>query len=185
MELIGTEKNDADLIVRTTNNYREEAKTAKRDRMEINKRNFDVYHLKQDLSHKLAGQSREFLGKQTLAVEQITSFFQQGLIDFGDWFGVELENGLKEDEAFLTESEVRTLLERQLEFADLYTTIHDSIKLGLLGSLIIVKVHGVFQDKPMFEAKKKLVGFSFKDKLVRKDKKIWRLKYTVVRQEDY
>ena len=81
-------------VIQTTKNYITESTQAKTGRMQLNRDNFDCYHLMQDYSHKTAGQSKEFLSKQSMAVEQITAFFQQGLVDIGDWFSVELSPGM-------------------------------------------------------------------------------------------
>ena len=56
---------------------RQEAADAKADRMDQNKSNWEIFHLKQDWSYKRKGQSKEFLPKTAMAVEQIASFLQQ------------------------------------------------------------------------------------------------------------
>ena len=92
-ELIEESFSDED-VVRIVGNYKREADQAATVRLEQNKLNFDFYHLRQDFSHKQAGQSVEFLPKQMMAVEQITSFMQQGLVDLGDWFGAVARHSL-------------------------------------------------------------------------------------------
>ena len=78
-----------DPVVQVVTSYRQQADQAKRNRMDQNRENLDCYHMRQDWSHKIAGQSKEFLAKQAIAVEQFASFLQQGLIDKGNWFSVE------------------------------------------------------------------------------------------------
>ena len=55
----------------------DESDSTKHTRMELNRNNFDIYHLRHDFSHKKKGQSKEVLAKVAMAVEQIRSFFQQ------------------------------------------------------------------------------------------------------------
>jgi hypothetical protein len=88
-------------LVRLSTQYVRESEEAKRDRMDRNKVNFDVFHLRQDYSHKQPGMSREFLAKQPMAVEQIVSFFQQGLTDTSDWFTITVPYGAKKNSHFL------------------------------------------------------------------------------------
>lgn len=175
--------NDHSIIIRTTKNYLEESRWAKRDRMEKNKINFDTFHLRQDFSHKIPGQSREFLPKQAMAVEQITSFFQQGLIDLDEWFKVTPAPGVSNP--MFSENEISLLLQRQLNKTDFYTVVGDAIKLGLLGSLMIAKVHGRWVKKPHYYTTEKFEGDRFKKQLMRADKKQWELRIDLIRQEDY
>lgn len=151
--------------------------------MDKNKLNFDVYHIRQDFSHKRPGQSREFLPKQAMAVEQITSFFQQGLVDNQEWFHMTPSDGVKKP--MFTENEATLLLSRQLEKAKILHFVGDSIKVGLLGSLMIAKVHGEYIKHPVYYTKKKLSGFKVKDVLMKEERPYWRLKLDLIRQEDY
>lgn len=170
-------------IVQTTLNYIEEAKEAKRDRMRLNVKNFDCFHYRQDFSHKIEGQSREFLPKQALAVEQIVSFFQQALVEIGEWYGVEKAPGVVD--ALFTDREVRLLLNRQLEKAGLLAFVGDGIKLGLLGSLIISKIHGELKMAPVYYTELKQGPEKNKQVLKRAEKRTWQLKLDLVRQEDF
>lgn len=171
-------------IVRTSTNYYQEAKYAKRDRMLLNKRNFDTYHLKQDFSHKKTGQSKEFLPKQQLAVEQISGFIQQSLVDIGDWAKVEAEDGIENPKILPEEMTLLTM--RQLEKAKFYGKVTDMIKLGLLGGLIIVKVHGKYTNKPRFYPQTVSDGGKLSRKLfVDRSKKVWELQVDLIRHEDY
>jgi hypothetical protein len=163
----------------------EESRQSKIDRMNKNGRNFDCYHLKQDYSHKIPGQSREFLPRQTMAIEQVASFFQQALADIGEWYGVERAPGIKAADSLFTEQEVRELINRQLERADFLTYVGDGIKLGLLGSLIISKVHGEKVDKPIYYTEYKSLGNNKKVVLKKAEKKKWQLKLDLVRHENF
>lgn len=174
---------EAQEIIQTTLNYVEEAREAKRDRMRANAKNFDCFHYRQDFSHKIEGQSREFLPKQALAVEQIVSFFQQALVEPGEWYGVEKAPGV--GDALFTDREVRLLLNRQLEKAGLLPFVGDGIKLGLLGSLIISKIHGEMKMTPVYYTELKQGPEKNKQVLKRAEKKTWQLKLDLIRQEDF
>lgn len=167
-------------VVRTTQQYISEAKEARRDRMYQNKQNYEAYHLVQDYSHKREGQSKEFLPKQAMAVEQISSFFQQGLIDTGEWFKVDPEPGV--DDPILSDNETVLLLSRQLDKNNFYTFVGDAMKLGLLGSLMIAKVGGQYKSKPIYHAKHDENG---KRRLYKHTKDFWELNLSLLRQEDY
>lgn len=170
-------------IRRISWNYLEEARESKRDRLEKNKLNFDVYHIRQDYSHKRPGQSREFVPKQAMAVEQISSFFQQGLVDNQSWFHMTPSPGVVNP--IMSENEGDLLLERQLKKANVLHFVGDSIKAGLLGSLMIAKVHGRFVKKPVYYTKKKLQGMRMKDVLMKEERDQWELKFDLIRHEDY
>ena len=171
-------------IVRIVQGYKNEAKDAKLNRMNQNRENFECYNLRQDFSHKREGQSQEFLAKQQGAVEQITSFLQQGLMDQGDWYSVEEEPGVK-NPAILGE-EIRKLLSRQLDKCKYDSHVADSIKSGALGSLMVTKIHGtrVTSSKYKTETKWNFLAKNRK-KLIRVDKSVWQLRLSLVRQEDW
>lgn len=174
---------DESNVIKLTINYIRESEQAKRDRMDKNKVNFDTYHLRQDYSHKRPGQSREFIPKQAMAVEQITSFFQQGLIDIDEWFKITPSPGVVNP--MITENEATLLLQNQLNKAGFYSVVGDAIKLGLLGSLMIFKVHGRYKKVPTYRATDKFDGQKYKKILTRADKKQWELVVDLIRQEDF
>lgn len=181
-------------------NCKEEAYTAKRNRMVQNRDNFESYHLRQDYSHKQRGQSKEFIAKQQNAVEQITSFLQQGLMDQGDWFRIESQPGITNPLVLPKEMEKLTL--RQLEKNKFPLFMSDSIKVGLLGSLMVVKVSGKVVTKCNYRVESvvspgetaEAISADYasvlkfgktKKKLYRIEKDIWELSLALVRQEDY
>lgn len=172
-----------DPIFTIIDNYVHEAKEAKRRRMDQNRENFDCYHLNADYSHKQKGQSTEFLNKQQMAVEQITSFLQQGLVDETDWFDIEKEDNAQMQT--ITEDDIKKLLNRQLHKIGMPAFAADSLKMGLLGSLMICKVHGKSYIKSEFQIQQKEQTISNKVKLTREDKNYWGLNLTLVRHEDY
>lgn len=178
-----TPRDDAQ-IIRATYSYREEANVAKRDRMVQNRLNWDTYNLKGDFTHKKRGQSREFLPKQSLAVEQISSFFHQAMLDVGDWWSCDYAKGMKDLK--IKPHEIQRLTQRQLEKIHFDEKVEDLLKLGLIGSLAIAKIHGEFVKKPVFYTQSKI---NDEDKmehtLYRAEKPCWQAKIDLIRQEDF
>lgn len=172
-------------IINCLTNYRQEASMARQDRMSQNAVNFDSYNLRQDWSYKLKGQSREFIPKMSMAVEQAASFLQQGLTDMGDWFMVEPQPGLTEDMLKVKTKTVYLLLQNHLSKTGFMNKVGDASKLGLIGSLMIAKVGGKYVNKPIYKAKTELKNGSYKKSLVKMEDKVWELDISLVRQEDY
>lgn len=172
-------------IITCMTNYRMEARMARQDRMDQNKINFDSYHLRQDWSYKQKGQSREFLPKMSMAVEQASTFLQQGLTDLGEWFRVEPEPGLNEDAMRVKPKTVYLLLNRQLVKTGFMNKVGDASKLGLIGSLMIAKVGGRYANKPKYRVKTELKNGKFSKQLLKMEDKAWELDISLIRQEDY
>jgi hypothetical protein len=162
-------------------NYMDEADDARKKRMDANQENFDCYHLRADWSHKERGQSKEFLGKQQSAVDQISSFLQQGLIDVKKWFEVQMNEGVVARE--ITPDVLQSLMKEEMDRIGPAEFVSDSVKLGLLGSLIICKVHGERVRKSVFEVDQQESEEGVR--LNRRDKFKWQLKLDLLRQEDY
>lgn len=181
---MGKELKDSD-IINCSQNYRNESDTAKAPRMEKNKLNFQAYHLEQDFSHKLKGQSKEFLPKVATAVEQNANIIQQGLLDIGAWFKVDSQEGIDPDVLKIKPSTIYRLLDRQLQKDGFVKKIGDAVKLGMLGGLIIAKVTGKYVNKPKFVSKKTLKNGKYYNTLERMEDKAWQLDIRLIRQEDY
>lgn len=164
---------------------RREAEDAKRDRMELNEDNFDMYHLKHDFSHKQEGQSQEILSKVAMAVEQIRSFFQQSLVNLGDWWRAEAYFPGTEQGMLIRPEEITKLTSFKLEQAKYFNHVGNEIQSGLLGSLVISKISGEMEDKPKFVARKKGRGKQLKRWVEKIEDKTWKLKFEVVRQENF
>ncbi len=160
-------------IVTTTWGYKNEAEIARKKRMDRNRRNIDIYHLRQDYSHKQQGQSKEFLARQQVATDQLVSFLTQGLIDLGLWFSVKSLKGA--DEPVLTNDEIQKIIQRQLEKNDFYYKINDVLKVGALESLMIIKVGGMMSQKGQFVSKVSDDGTDRRE-LQRIEKPVWDLK---------
>lgn len=161
------------IIVKTSEIYTQENREGRRLRLEQNRINWDIYHLNQDFGHKRPGQSREFLPKQAMAVEQITEFFQQGLMDIDDWWRCDYAPGVDEAKMPITNLETKKITDWYLDNLHngegLLPFIGDSVKSGLIGSLIIIKVHGGLKKKSFYQFENKVVQEqvqSVKDKII-------------------
>ncbi len=157
MENVTTETSPTeteDKILKTSLEYTREAEDARLKRLDQNRVNWDVYHLNQDYGHKRPGQSKEFLAKQAMAVEQTTEFFQQGLVDIDDWWRVDYQDGVQEQQLPITKEEVKKITDFYFDKLNggegLVPFIGDSVKSALLGSLAIAKVYGNVKKKSFY-----------------------------------
>lgn len=164
---------------------RDEAEEAKRSRMIRNKDNYDMFHLRHDFSHKEEGQSQEVLSKQSMAVEQIKSFFQQALADLGDWWKCEARFSDNEQGMLIRPHEITKLTNYMLDRSRYFNHVGNSIETALLASLAITKTHGCLKSKPKYVARKKGRGKTFKRYLEKIEDKTWELKFDIVRPENY
>ena len=134
-------------VLKVVRESRDEADEARRRRMELNARNMDAFMDLQDWSEKTEGQSTEFLPKISTSAEQFSAFVKRALVQFGDWFSVNLMEGVQ---PVLTDTQIKKIC--QFFFASmpdginktstLERIIGDGAKMGLLESLIIFKVYG-------------------------------------------
>lgn len=160
-------------IVKAITECKTEASLARTERMKLNQRNRDAFHGRQDWSHKQAGQSAEFLPKTASSVEQFSAFIKRGLTQFGDWFSVDMP-----EDSSLTADDVRELMKSYLEVmpsqynktTSASLILSDGSKVGLLESLMIIKVHGEMVERPRRYGKKF---------------KAWRLRWDLIPTEDY
>lgn len=177
------ESYDEGYIIRWMLQCRDEAKLSKFDRMQQNKQNFDVYHGRHDFSHKLEGQSRETLNMQAMAVESTCSFFQQALIDEGDWFDIRALDPANEERLKVRPEIVHDLIQHELERAKMLRHVGLGVKSGILGALWITKVHGEYKPIPAYVVNRD--PSSRKARLKKVDKKSWQLRLDVVNQQHY
>lgn len=180
---MANEMTDAD-VVKYILACRDEADIAKTDRMVTNRDNYNCFHLRHDFSHKQDGQSTEVLSKQSMAVEQIKSFFQQALADLGDWWSAECAYGGGEAMKVRPE-EITKLTNYKLERAGYFSHVGNSIESALLASLAISKVRGVSCPKPKFIARKKGRGKGLKRWIEKTDDETWDIEFDNVRAENY
>jgi hypothetical protein len=165
-----------------------ESNQAKADRIQQNKENLDCYHMRQDWSHKQRGQSREFLAKVNVASEQFVSFLHQGLVDKGDWFAIENASGVADQARIIAPEDMFKILRNELEKADFYNVAGDSLKMGALQSLMILKIHGCMVPKYRFRTERERTGFfkqNVKTKLLKEERMVWQLKLSLVRPENF
>ena len=175
----------------------DQADLARRDRIERNRRNRDVFLGRQDFSYKIPGQSREFLPKVPMSIEQMTSFVKRSLVQSDDWFSVTVDRQLEE---FIYGSQVSSLLRVFLnnlwadggQTTNISTVISDAVKIGLLESLMILKVHGGIVRKHRFFTEPGELITEESGKLRRgsptlkqSEEEEWRLRIDLVRPEDY
>lgn len=179
-------------IVRTIKSYRRESEGAKKRRLELTRANLDAYMGVQDWSHKIDGQSTEFLPKVPTAVEQFAAFIKRSLTQFGSWFSVDF--GLNTTTA-LTQHHAIALLQAFFDDmpsgeADSHTidvVLTDASKAGLLEAQMILKVHGCQVERRSFaviDRENEETGQA-EQALDTKSTYPWRLKVDLVRIEDY
>lgn len=121
-------------IVQIIESYKTESSQASITRRAQTNLNYDTFNSIQDWSEKIAGQSTEFLPKMSLAVRQFANFIRKGLIGSSDWFEAEVKGG------WLTETDVFKLMLTQLKGTNFPTAIMDSVSVGSLSGLCVLKV---------------------------------------------
>jgi len=142
-------------IVDAVNSFRSDAHEARKNRLKKNRWNRDAFEQKQDFSHKMEGQSTEFIPKTSEAADQFSAFVKKSLISFGDWFSMDFK-----DESLISSESARKLLKCHLENlpiegdwankTDFFTIMTDATQTSLLEVFMIFKVHGRSIDRPHF-----------------------------------
>ncbi len=178
-------------VTRAILSYYHEARHAKHTRMLKNRDNFETYNHRANWSHKTKGQSKEFIPKQSVAVENLVSFLQQGLVDHDKWFAIDDAPGYLQknidQRTVVTKEDMEKILGYFLKKNDFQNYVADGLKLGFLGSLMISKIGGkkesiisdiqaVLSD-PEDEDSEKVPEITWKD--------VWCLDLGLVRQEDF
>lgn len=184
-------------VVNAVREFKKEAENARRTRLKRNRVNREAFLSQQDWSHKRKGQSREFLPKTSVAVEQLTAFIKRALTQFGAWYEPVLGRGSKSP---ISATQIRALMDCYLgnlvvedgKVSNFATQLTDGIKSGSLESLIIFKIHGVRMPHREFvvEPGDPFVseGGTFEvgeDQLITEESDLWHLRIDLVRQEDY
>jgi len=184
-------------VIQAVQEFRRVAEEAKRDRMWKNRENRDAFLGRQDFNYKQAGQSSEFLPKVPVSVEQMSAFIKRSLVQFGQWFSVDLDRSLynvvtaQQVEAILS-SFLANLWKNNNNTQNFVTVISDAVKTGMLESLIILKVHGGMVNRRQFKAEPGNVELTATDEVRRGEGKLltetvseWRLRIDLVKFEDY
>lgn len=164
-----------DSVVRCIMDYVEESALVKRPRMLQNKLNWDAYFMRGDFSHKIEGQSREYLPKSAVAAEQLTALISSTLTNFDKWF-MAIWVGKDEDPVFTPEL-VKTLMGLYLEKAKIKLILADGTKVGVHEGTVTIKRYGEYRDSVRFKAKGKSLR-----KVTTPE---WSLGLTVICGEDY
>lgn len=164
---------------------RDEADLAKADRMDKNKENYDMFHLRHDFSHKKEGQSQEILSKQAMTVERTKATFQQALANLSDFWKLELCYPEFEQSMAIRPHEIEKMTNYQLERANYFNHVGNEVESALLASLAITKVTGKLCPKPKYVSKKKGRGPSLKRWIEKIDNKTWELNLSLVRADNY
>lgn len=171
-------------VISAINRFRDESEMARRTRIWRNDQNWELYLGRQDFSHKKRGQSREFLPKVPVSVEQLTALVKRGMVQFGDYFSVEVGEELSD---LVRGSDLRSIVKAFMD--DLWspgnvptnfaTQISDAVKQGLLKSLIILKIHGAPMKHRRFMYDRE------NDEVTTEEYERWHPRVDVVRPEDY
>lgn len=174
-----------------------ESADARDTRLMRNRENRDAFLGRQDFSHKIPGQSREFLPKVGVAVEQMVAFIKRGLTQFGDWFSVDMDRRL---EVLIDPVQIQALVRVFMDNLWLPngqtqafpTVMSDTVKNGLLESLMILKVHGSMTKTRKFIAERGDLQLKDSGAVHRGPAKLntvemdeWRLRIDTVKPEDY
>ncbi len=181
-----SQKLDESYVRRFVLACRNEAEEAKRDRMLMNRDSYNMYHLRHDFSHKREGQSLEVLSKQKMAVEQTKSFFQQALVDLGDWWRCVPQNDAATGEEMqITPEEVQKITNWMLKKADYYSHVGNAVQSALLGALAITSIGGKMASKPKFTVRKEGRGKNYRKYVEKTEDQSWELCLEIIRQENY
>ncbi len=180
---IGTGEQGQDTLLNVVRAYKKEAIDARRTRMHKNKQNRQAYLSVQDWSHKVKGQSQEFLPKTAVAVEQFVSFAKKALTRFGAYYEVELGRDSKSP---LSGTGIRKLIDCHINnmliednvVSSFPILMSNALKVGALESLMIIKVHG-----NMTKTRKFREGED--GELKPEDFEHWQLRADLIRPEDY
>lgn len=175
-------------LIQVFTEYRREAEEARHSRMLLNKRNWDAYYGYQDFSHKMEGQSTEFLPKMAQAAEQMRAFVKRALVQFGDWFSVETAAAVP-----LTPEQIRALMRRFLD--RIYTArdqtepfvslVGKAVLQGLFESLIIVKIHGYNEKRQSYTVEPGNFMAGIPAALNTREERVWCLRMDLIPSEDY
>ena len=175
--------------------YKNEANLGRIERMGKNRDNRATLNSESSFHHKISGQSREFLPKLSTAVRQFASFINQGLVQSGDWFSMDLkdEEHLKDYECVqIMRSFIENLDVNENKSRNFATLISDAVKAGCTDSLMIFKVHGRATNSEAYQIKPKSDILSYdgtpleqEDSVVRANQRTWKLRIDLVKDVDY
>jgi len=189
-----TSKGSNDLtVLNAIRVFKDEARRSRITRLKRNRENRHAYMGIQDWDHKNKGQSREFLPKTPVAVEQFTGFIKRALTQFGAYYDVELGRDSKspisgESIRRLMDIFLNKLLVEDNKESSFPVLLTDALKSASLESLVILKVHGnMKKDRRFFaEEGQPILGAQPQEaKLKTEEVDRWHLRIDLVRTEDY
>lgn len=174
-------------LVNAIRAYKTEAMDARKVRMKRNAENRRAYLGIQDWSHKQRGQSKEFLPKTPVAVEQFVSFAKRALTQFGPYYEVELA---PDSQSPISGEAIRRLVDCHLDeilvednkTSSFPVLMSDGLKVGALESLVILKIHGNMVNDRRFQARTAPNGSTV---LTPVDFKHWKLRVELLPPENY
>lgn len=147
--MAASKKNLDDTYIQTILSYCEMSKRHKQKRDRKRQLNWDMFNLKQNFTHKSKGQSKEFLPKLALGIENLKSTMINALTNRGDdWFNV--EKGVKVDPTF-TADVVRKLIGHHLSESDAYLMLANSLVYVALDGLVVGKVGSSYTRQQRFD----------------------------------
>lgn len=168
-------------LVNYLGDMREEARKGRADRQKLNERNWDAFFNKQDWSHKIEGQSKEFIPKVSVTAQQFKAFIKRALVQFGPYFSITTPEDAPIDGNAIRNwlmDEFTRLAGDDGEDTALASIIGDGTIVGLLESVMWLKVLPVQTRKQHFQVNR---GDS---EPTPKEIKPTQLKVTLCRSED-
>jgi len=141
-------------IVSITDMHRERSRRVRWPRLQTNRRNWNAFHMIQDWSSKIDGQSRIFLPDLPMAIHQAAAVIENQLVNFQNWFAIEAPGGLSVFDPDTLRKIVAHSLDRLWKPGDEHETAYsfpsflaDSIILGLIEGEICWKIFGVDSER--------------------------------------
>lgn len=145
---------EAGRIVVWTDMGRERSRRVRWPRLQTNRRNWNAFHMIQDWSAKIDGQSRIFLPDLPIAIHQAAAVIENQLVNFQNWFAIENPGGLSVFDPDTLRKLVSHILDRLWRPGDEHETAYgfpsflaDSIILGLIEGEVCWKVFGVDSER--------------------------------------
>ena len=166
-------------IVQITLDYWSEAEEARKERAELSERNRAAYDNYQDFSHKVEGQSREFLPETWQTVEQFAAFVKKGLTAFGDWFDMNLGHNapIKDETARKILMDYLNNLPDGNKTVSFPERMADAAKIGQMEAVMVFKTHGMRQ--------KQCVYVEQDGELEKIELEPWKLHIDLIRNENF
>lgn len=133
---------------------RERSRRVRWPRLQTNRQNWNAFHMIQDWSAKIDGQSRICLPDLPMSIHQAAAVIENQLVNFQNWFSIENPGGLSIFDPDTLRKIVAHVLERLWRPGDEHETAYgfpsflaDSIILGLIEGEICWKVFGVDSER--------------------------------------